>query len=237
MNLPLAPLIDLLISVICFFCSWQLYRSYKRDNSHIVLFYFFQAYAVIMLSYLFFAIPRLTFPENSLYIGIGFVVAQAFLYIGMAFFAKVTTFFVKVYWSKRVFWLVIFASVMAIIINIAFFTYPIYNSVTGLTDWNIHPWVGISSTIVLVGILAPSSLFFFWQGFKSRDNVVKIRSISLAIGLVSLMITAYIYYSATTVTVTLISDLLSLLSFLIVFFGVIYKRGNNVNNISDKSKI
>ena len=46
----------------------------------------------------------------------------------------------------------------------------------------------------------------------------------------SLVITALVYYSATTITVALISDLLSLLSFLIVFFGVIYKRGKGYDN-------
>lgn len=238
MQLPVTPLIDLSISVICILCSWQLFRSYKKDNRYVVLLYFFQAYLALTVSYLFFSLPRLISPDNSLYIGIGFVTAQAFLYLGLAFFAKVATFFIiKVYWAKRIFWLVVFIAMMATIVNIALFTHPIYNQSTGLTDWNIHPIVGVFSVIILVGVLVPSSVFFFWQGLKSKDKVVKIRSLALAIGLSSLVITAYVYYSATTITVSLISDLLSLLSFLIVFFGVIYKRGNNVNNLLDQSKI
>jgi len=231
MSLPITPLIDLLISLIAIYCSINLYRSYKKDEKHIVLLYFSQAYFVIIFSYLFFSLPRLIFPEEAQIIGVGFVIAQSLLYLSIALFAKVTAYFFKVIWAKRIFVLVLFVSLIAIVVNIIFYSIPNYDASTGLTDWNIEPIVGVFSTIILTGVLVPSSIFFFWQGFKSQDSIVKRRSIIIAVGLLSLVITALIYYSATTFTVTLISDLFSLMSFLIVFFGVIYKRDNRyVNN-------
>ncbi len=230
MSLPITPLIDLAISLIAIYCSINLYRSYKKDENHVVLLYFSQAYFVVIFSYLFFSLPRLIFPENAHIIGVGFLIAQALLYLTTALFAKVTAYFFKVIWAKRVFWIILLLSIVAIVINIIFFTLPNYNEFTGLTDWNIEPIVGISSIFILAGVLIPSSIFFFWQGFKSQDKIVKKRSIIISIGIFSLVITALIYYSATTITVALISDLLSLMSFLIVFFGVIYKRDNEYNH-------
>lgn len=224
MLLPIAPLIDLIISLMAVYCSIILYRSYKKDEKHVVLFYFSQAYFVTIFAYLFFSLPRLIFPEEAQIIGVGFVIAQALLYLAIAFFAKVTAYFFKVIWAKRVFGIVLLLSIITIVINIIFFTTPDYDNSTGLTDWNIEPIVGITSIFILAGVLVPSSIFFYWQGFKSRDGIVKTRSIIIATGLLSLVITSLLYYSAATITVALISDLLSLMSFLIVFFGVIYKR-------------
>ena len=229
MSLQITPLIDLSISLIAIYCSINLYQSYKKNEKHIVLLYFSQAYFVVIFAYLFYSLPRLFFSENADIIGIGFIIAQALLYLTVALFAKVTAYFFKVIWSNRIFWIVLLLSIIAIVINIIFYSVPDYDNITGLTDWNIEPIVGISSILILAGVLVPSSLFFFWQGFKSKDSIVKKRSIIIATGLVFLVITALAYYSATTITFALISDLLSLMSFLIVFFGVIYKRGNGLS--------
>jgi len=224
MSLPITPLIDLLISVIAIYCSINLYRSYNRDKKHVVLLYFAQGYTAVIFAYLFFSLPRLIFPEEADIIGVGFVIANALLYLSVALFAKVTAYFIRVIWAKRIFWLVILLSIIALVINIIFYSVPDYDSSTGLTDWNIQPIVGIASVIIFAGILVPSSIFFMWQGIKSDDQVVRRRSMIIAVGLMALVITALTYYSATNITIALISDFLSLLSFLIVFFGVIYKR-------------
>lgn len=230
MSIPITPLIDLLISLMAIYCSINLYRSYQKNDKHLVLLYFSQTYFVIIFSYLFFSLPRLIFPEEAQIIGVGFVIAQSLLYLSIALFAKVAAYFFKVIWAKRIFVLVLFISLIAIIINIIYYSVPDYNASTGLTVWNIEPIVGIFSSIILTGVLVPSSIFFFWQGFKSQDQIVKRRSIIIAVGLLSLVVTALVYYSATTVSAALISDLLSLMSFLIVFFGVIYKRENKIIN-------
>lgn len=236
MTLPITPLIDLAISLMAVFCAFALYRSYKKDSNHVVLLYFAQGYFVVIFSYLFFSLPRLLFPDVGNIIGIGFVIAQSLLYLAIALFAKVTAYFINVLWAQRVFWLVLILSIIAIVINIIFYTIPDYDQITGLTDWNIDPLVGISSVIIIAGIMVPSSIFFFWQGIKSRDSIVKKRSIIISIGLISLVITALFYYTATNITVALISDLLSLMSFLIIFFGVIYKR-DRANDFSHNHKI
>ena len=226
MSLPITPIIDLLNSLLCGVCGIILYRSYQRDQKSVVLLYFAYGYFSLIVAYLFFSIPRIAVPEKSFVLGIAFIIAQSFLYLAIAHFSKVTTFFINVQLVRRVFWFVIVAAIIATALNIVYFGYPEHDVATGVTNWDIHPIVGIASTVVLGSVLLTSSIYFLWQGFRSRNKIVKRRSITIAIGLILLTITAYTYYSATTQITALLSDMLSLISFLIIFFGVIYKRGS-----------
>jgi len=170
-----------------------------------------------------------------MYLAIGFIVAQSCMYLAIAYFSKITTFFIKPKWLTRVFWFVISISVVAVVLSIVYFSHPIYDTTTGITNWDIQPIVGIVSMIIFAGVLIPSAIFFFWQGVKSKDITVKTRSVAISIGLLLLIITAYTYYTASTQLAALTSDLFSLLSYLTIFFGVIYRRDsspslNSINN-------
>lgn len=224
MQIPYGSIIDLFNLIICGYCSYRLYRSWQVDKRQLVLLFFSQGYFALIFSYFFFAIPLMVFTNERTILGISFVLAQSFLYIAIAFFAKVTAFFAKVNLTKIVFWMVILVSMIAVFLNIVYFNYPLFDTETGLTDWNIHPVVGIASTIIFVGVLAPSAFLFFTQGLRSKDRIVRTRSIIISIGLVSLIITSFLYYTASTLAVSLISDLFSMFSFLIIYIGVIYKR-------------
>jgi len=224
MGIPISPLIDLLNAAICAFCGYRLFRSYQKDKQILVFLFFSQAYLALVFAYIFLVIPRLFLVDNSLYIGIGFVLAQASMYFAVVYFSKVTFFFIKPKWMMRVFWAVLSVSIVAIVLNVLFFEYPSYDIGTGITSWNTHPVVSIISIVVFLGVLLPSSIYFLQHGFRSSDRVVRIRSSAIGVGLLFLMITAYTYYTATTQMAALISDLLSLLTYLIIFFGVVYRR-------------
>lgn len=224
MPLAIVPIIDLLISIICAYCGIRLYKSWQKDHHQLVLKFFAQAYLLLVISYLFFSLPRLIVPNESLYLGIGFVAAQAFLFFALAYFAKITVFFIRVQWTKRIYWLVIFLALFTTFISILFFNYPTFYTESGITDWNIHPLVSAASVFILLGVLGPSAIYFGWQGLKSADQVVKKRSIIISSGIFLLIVTALTYYSASNLTVALISDILSLISFFIIYVGVAYKR-------------
>ncbi len=225
MGLPITPFIDLLNSILTGFCGYILFRSYQREPQHSpVLLFFSKGYFSLVFAYLFFSIPRIVVPENSLYLGIAFIIAQAFLFVAIAYFAKVTTFFISITWVPRVFGLVLFLAAAAIFLSIIYFGYPEYDPATSITDWGIHPIVGAVSILIFGGVLIPSMVFFFYQGARSSDHVVRIRSRIMAIGLLFLIVTATLYYTAETQVVALVSDVFSLFSFLIIFFGIVYKR-------------
>lgn len=224
MHIPITPLIDLANCIICAVCGYQLYSSWRRDRTNSVLLYFAQGYTLLVFSYFFFSLPRLVVPENTFILGAGFVAAQAFLYGGVAFFAKVPVFFLRRQWVRPVFLLVVGVSVIAIIFNILFFNHPVYNPQNSMTDWDIHPVVSILSSLIFTGVLLPSALFFYWQGHRSQDPVVRHRSFGLSVGLALLIVTAYTYYATKSPIIVYISDILSLVSYLVIFLWVIYRH-------------
>jgi hypothetical protein len=226
MPFPISPFIDILNSLICAYCSYQLYRSWQQERKNRIVLYFSQGYLSLIFSYIFFAVPRLVVPHDSYYLGISFIIAQAFLYIAVSFFARVTSSLIKPLWSTRVFILLLFVSLVAVILNIVYFGYPQYDAATGITNWNIQPVVGAVSTFLFAVTLVPSAFFFLWQGWQSRDYIVKVRSTIIGFGLLLLIVTAYTYYTATTETAVLVSDVFSLASYLVIFIGVIYKRNS-----------
>lgn len=226
MAFPITPFIDLCNSAICGYCSYRLYKSYRSEVSNRSVLYFAQGYLSLVFSYLFFAIPRLTVPENSYFIGVGFVVAQAFLYIALAFFIKVTVGLLNPLWIRRSFYAILAVSGMAVILSIIFFGYPNYDIATGITEWNIQPAVGWFSSAIFLCTLIPSGIFFLWRGSKSQDKEVKVRSIIIGTGLLLLTVTAYTYYTASTATAAFVSDILSLLTYVVIFIGIVYKQKN-----------
>lgn len=228
MTISLSPLIDLSNSVLCFFCAWKLYNAFKKDKSNKVIEYFFKGYVMMMVAYLFFSFPRIIVPENSFYLGVGLIIAQVFLFIGTAYLAMMTAFFIDPLRYKIAFWLFIILATVVIILFIVYFGLPVYDVKTGITDWHIDPVPGIASSILFLTVLLPSTIYFFSQGIRSHNKIVKMRSLLISAGFVLLMITAYTFYQASTQMQVLISDLFSLSSFLVIFLGVYYKRGSNL---------
>jgi len=98
MAIPISPIIDLVNSFICAFCSFQIFRSYQQDRTNGVLKYFSQAYLALVSAYIFLSLPRLIVPEQPDYLAIGFIFGQICFYLAVAYFAKVTTFFVDINW-------------------------------------------------------------------------------------------------------------------------------------------
>lgn len=232
MTFPMVPLIDLANAIICAFASVRLYQAYQRDPRNRVLLFFAQGYLAVVVSYLFFSIPRIFFWDSSFAIAFGYVAAQAFLYLAVAYFTKVSMFFINVQRMQLVFWTVIGMSVIAMVLTVMFLGMPSYNPATSITDWDFHPIVSIVSTVILGGVLTGSMGFFFWQGIRSQHRIVKIRSTIIAVGLLFLIVTTYTYYASITPLGVLVSDLFSLVSYLVIFFGIIYGRGGTAQPTS-----
>ena len=102
---------------------------------------------------------------------------------------------------------------------------PIVDSVTGITSWNVNLGVGIYYAFLLLAILIPGAILFLHKGVQAKDShVVRVRSITIGIGGILLIITAAIFYFANTETLAIIGDLASIAALLTVFLGVAYHR-------------
>ena len=228
MTISISPLIDLSISALCFFCAWKLYGAYKKDTANKVIEYFFKAYVMAVVAYLFFSLPRIIMPDQSFYLGVGFIIAQLFLFIATAYLAMVTTFFIDPLRYKISFWLFMILAIVVIILFIIYFGMPVYDKKTGITDWHIDPIAGIASSVLFLTVLLPSTIYFFSRGVCSHNKIVRVRSLLISIGFILLMIATYTFYQASSETQVFVSDLFSLSSFLVIFLGVYYKRGTSL---------
>lgn len=224
MAFPITPLIDLSNSFLCLFCTWKLYRSYRLNPSNRVLKYFTSAYMLLIFAYLAFSLPRFFVPRDQLAIGVGFLVANAFIFLSTSYLVMVTTFFLSVSLHRIFFWVFLIFSTAVMIVGVANFQMPFYNTETGLTNWNIDPLFGTLTSVLLLSVLVPSGLFFFYQGIRTRHPVVRIRSILIGFGIAFLMVATATYYNATTHLLFYISDMFSLTAFLTIFIGVYYRR-------------
>ncbi|MFH1236182.1 MAG: hypothetical protein V1685_04570 [Parcubacteria group bacterium] len=229
MAFPITPTIDLLNGVLCAFLAWKLHRSLRQNPSHRVLHLFAQLYVFLIFAYLAFSLPRFFVPLDQQAIGVGFLVAHVFLFLAAGYLVRVTTFFFRANWELPAFWLFLTLAVGAMIVGVMNFQEPYYNTTTGITDWNIDPMFGTLTTVIFLIVLVPSSLFFFYQGIKTRNTVIRTRSILIALGIALLLVALAIYYNSGTSTLFFISDLFSLSAFLSTFIGVYYKRGSTMS--------
>ncbi len=224
MNIPITPLIDLSNGILCSICAWKLHISSRKDPTNQVIRYFATAYFFLIFAYAAFSLPRLLMPADSRAIGVGFLTAHIFLFLATGYFVMVTTFFFKAGWHRVFFWVFLLLSLAVMVVGGLRPTLPVYYPDTGITNWNIDLLFGTLTSILFLVVLIPSSLFFFYQGIRTRDRIIRIRSIWIAFGLALLLIAAATYYTAATVTMSLLSDLFSLSAFLSIFIGVYYKR-------------
>jgi len=234
MHFPITPLIDFLNSVICFFCAFKLYRSYQHEGKEKVIKYFYKAYKAMVVAYLFFSMPRLIIPHDSFILGTGFIMAHVFLFLAAAYFLMITVYILRPNWHRIFFWIFLVLALGAIILSVINLNYPVYDTSTGITNWNIDHLVGLVITILFALVLVPCAVFYYYQGLKSHDDTVKVRSLLIATGLILLMVSAYTYYSADTQVKALVSDLFSFTALLTIFFGVYYKRNTNLKNLIQK---
>lgn len=224
MAFPITPVIDLSNGLLCTILAWKLHISYKKNPSNQVLHIFATAYIFLIFAYAAFSLPRLIISSNTQAIGVGFLVANAFLFLAAAYLVRVTMFFFKTTLQKPLFWIFLILALGVMIVGVIHFSEPSYNPATGLTNWNIDPTFGTLTTVLFLIVLVPSSLFFFYQGIKTRDAIVRVRSVFIALGIALLLIAVGTYYTATNSTLFFISDIFSLSAFLTIFIGVYYKR-------------
>lgn len=225
-SIPITPLIDLTNSILCLFCALKLSKSYKKDKSDQVIKYFYFAYISLFVAYIFFSLPRMFFPLNSSVIGFGFIFAHIFLFLATGYFLIVSIYFINHEINKNLFYIFLFLSACVIVFILIRFPHPINNQETGITDWNIDQTVGLLITALFLIVLIPGAIVFFYQGFRSKLNLVKVRSLLIGCGLILLIIAAATFYSAKTQKEALISDIFSLSSFFVIFLGVYYTQSN-----------
>ena len=120
------------------------------------------------------------------------------------------------------------------LLNIIYFNYPVLEG--RIIHWNIDRLVGIGEAGVggLIGIIA--GIFFLTGIKKSSSKKLKIRAALLGIGsLIVVIASGFLYYGSIrpeipTISVLLVGDILEIVGFLMIFWGVILGHDHKIES-------
>lgn len=236
MTFPVSIAIDLLNSALCAFLAVRLYRAYQRDPGSKTLRNFFLTYASLTVAYVLLFVPRMFASQHELFLSIAFALGNFAFLVASSFFGRIVLQFTRPTWVKP--FLAIYYVLVIICLGWSLFdrALPVVDSTTGITQWNVPLGVGILGGTLLLLVLIPGAVLFFSRGVRIHDNhIVRIRSFTIGIGAILLILSAITFNLATTEMLAIIGDFLSIAALLTIFLGVIYHRSRVLPPLNSSS--
>lgn len=225
MAFQVSTMIDLVNSALCVYLAARLYRAYQQDPKSLTLRNFSYTYVSLTVAYVLLFVPRIFAAQQGLFLSIAFAFGNFAFLIASSFFGRIVLAFTRPTWVKP--FLTIYYTLATICLGWSLIdrALPVVDSTTGITQWNVPLGVGILGGFLLLLVLIPGAMLFFSRGVRIRDNhIVRVRSFTIGIGALLLTLTAITFYLATSETLAIIGDLLSIGALLTIFLGVIYHR-------------
>ncbi len=225
MALQISTTIDLLNAGVCVYLGVRLYRASQQDPASKTLHNFFLIYVYLTLAYVLLVVPRMLASQQTTFLGVAFAFGNACFLMAASFFTRIVLRFTKPKWVRVViagYHVLIAGEFLWSLLKLA---QPDMDPATGITNWNVNLGVGTLSGILLLIVLIPGAILFMHKGLRTADNhVVRIRSITISIGAMLLIVSLIVFYLASSEVVAVIGDLASIGALLTVFLGVIYHR-------------
>jgi len=228
--LSIIHIISLLVAIIS---SFLLYRMYKNTGNIMTRhFFWFFVYVVAWMGMYFATIFATTgtFTNTS---GWFPATSHGFFLVGLAYFARIFSIMVMPKYEKHIFWTTMIAAIAVIVLGLTLWGEAGVNPVTGGTSFTTDPLLLRVSAVISTLILLPSSILFFIQGRKSFNEVVKIRSYLISIGMFLLL-----WHGVSLVLVPfygkmpwIIGEALNVLAFTILLIGILYRIPSAEENI------
>lgn len=229
--IPISGLVWFTISLILFVIGFEIRQvSFRRQEENLNLKYFMWFFIWNGIFQLLLSLPHLTLLKaNTVHLFPSFMAwaymdAHIFLYLALAYLASIPfqLYFPKL--SKPAFAFVVLGGIVVTILNILFPNTPVFDARTGITLLNASPVVGRAIPVLALIGFAPVALLFLIKGLPSPQRFVKIRSLLLGLGLITIIIGGPLHDYADTVFKAIVADVSSLSGYLIIASGVLYRR-------------
>lgn len=213
--------------LVLWFFYYRLHRNHKKDNT------FFNYFEIFALSngffYMLFGLPLLLTPENSFLIGLGYLIGHAFGYVAYGYLIRATLLIAKPSFDSSIIFKIYLGLGLALTaLNAYFFNRPI--AVDGLIDWKQNEVVGALIIIFCMLAFVPAAIIFIRESIKQPKNRKRYLLIGLALLLVIIsgpvhgIATVAILGSATVASLVLLAaDIVTIIAYLMLFFGVLAK--------------
>ena len=217
------------------FISFRLFPSFFKTKDKNIG-YFFATFAFLTIMEGLLASPGLIF-KDSIEVGIVFAIYPFFLFLSLSFFAAVSFNIMKWEKTKRIFLIVMFIIAISItIINLINLQPAVTYQHPPFAYWEdtrgaaVNIFIGILSGLILMFIV----FFYLFNGLKSLERYVRIRSFLIGGGTAGFFFSAIINFvsgsslSASKYISSIMASFVLLLSCIIIFVGVRYKYKKEV---------
>lgn len=203
--------------LVLLFFYYRIRKNNIKDNK---FFYFFDRFTLFFgLFYLFFSLPILLVPENSLAIGIGYIIGHAFAYIGFGYLARISWLIAKpAFDSTNILRLYLLLGAALTVLNICFFNYPSVLS-NGITEWNQNELVGVLIILFSMTAFLPAAVLFIKQSIQLPQQRKRFALIGASFLLI--IIGGPLHDIASQPWLSLVADAVTTSGFVLMFFGVI----------------
>lgn len=217
------------VAAFCLIAFGALYSSWKKTKNEMLknfmlMFVFVAIFMLIMGAMDYLLVLRQDLIETKSSIpGFLFAFAHIFMILAISFF-NVIPFRILVPRVKNIgFWLAFGTGLIPIVVA---FTNLILPTVEArITHYNVGILVSASIGIwALIFIAGFGGIFFLYQGFKTKEHFVKVRSIILGIGFLLWIVGGPLHDFATTTAIYLFADVLLLASFIVILSGIYVKK-------------
>lgn len=196
------------------------YRIRKSDVANNKFYFYFERFTLSMsMFFLIMALPNLFFPNDSVMLGLGYVIGHIFLYVSYAYLARIALFIFKPSFNSiNIYRIYLLAAAAITALNIIFFNYPVVQA-DGITAYNAAGPIGIAITAISILTLLPSAILFIREAFRQPQHMR--RFIHIGLSFLFIIVGGPLHDIATTSTMYIVADVVTTLGFLLMLLGVV----------------
>jgi len=106
----------------------------------------------------------------------------------------------------------------ATVLNVYLFNLPVVNE-SGVTLWNAQPPVAMAIVLILISALLPAAVVFIKAAIKQPKE--RKRFMLIGVSLIVIIIGGPLHDIATTASVYLVADIVSIIGYMLMLWGVL----------------
>ncbi len=234
MFLPLTGIVHLVTSAMIYACYLKLNSTYKnmqtKDEAVKNLLYFVLYIDIFQFLMAIGHLPVL-FNDMGLFyytFNFGYIVGHAFLYISEAYIILVPMYlyFSQVDYKKYgviYFRLLIVFGLFITIVNFAYPLSPVFDERSGVTIFNVPPYVsGLIPVITLISVVF-SGILFLANSVKLQGSA-RAKAIILGISMILIVVGGPLHELAKNIFEYFLADLLVVVAFFVMMVGIYYEQ-------------
>lgn len=216
MDISLAGIGTLLTGFGWLFFYYKLRKNTATYNDFIRFFKGFSFFFAMF--FITFSLPLIVVPDMTIVLSIAHIIGHTFSYIAFAYLARVALLLSKPSFNSFfVFVGYLIAGAGVTSLNLYYFNYPYLAD--GLVHWSQHPLVSVAVATFSILAILPVALLFMKEAIVQSKNRRNYGLISMS--LMMTIIAGPMHDAATSSTILIVADLLTILSCVLMFAGVI----------------